>query len=132
MQTEPNATPPNGRFQPGNVAAVGHSSRSQKLRHAMLQAVTETDIAAIVTKLVEAATDGDLKAMTLLFSVIGKPVDDKPPVTITSDIRTEIAMLYPRRENPTHADIEARREQIRAIADRVKERRKIEAVAADQ
>lgn len=68
-------TADNGRFRVGNQAAVGHSSRSQRLRGAMLASVTEQDVQAIVAKLVDLARDGDTKAMALLFSIIGKPAD---------------------------------------------------------
>ena len=55
-------TPTNRGFQPGNQAAVGHSSRSQKLRHAMLAAITETDVQAVIGKLIDLARSGDIKA----------------------------------------------------------------------
>ncbi len=63
----------NGRFQPGNQAAVGHSSRSQKLRNAMLTCITELDVQAVTARLIDMARDGSLPAMKLLFDLIGKP-----------------------------------------------------------
>ena len=78
---EPSTTGTNGRFQPGNKAAVGHQTRSMKLRAAMLAAVTEKDMRAITKHLVKLAKGGDLKAIELLLNrTIGKlqasPVDE--------------------------------------------------------
>lgn len=70
-----NATVTNGRFQAGNQAAVGHSSKSQRLRAAMLQAISEDDVQDIVKKLVTMAKGGDIDATKILFGFIGKPVE---------------------------------------------------------
>lgn len=73
--TEPLTTGTNGRFQPGNKAAVGHQTRSMKLRAAMLEAVTDEDMAAVIAKLVELAKGGDLKAIEMLLNrTIGRPL----------------------------------------------------------
>ena len=89
MAEQPITTVSNGRFQPGNQAAVGHSSRSQKLRCVMLEAITEDDVRAVVTKLVALAKDGDLKASALLLDrVCGKVVAiEEPPVGWTPEQR---------------------------------------------
>ena len=68
-------TPTNRGFQPGNQAAVGHSSRSQKLRHAILQAVTETDAQVVTARLIDMARKGSLPAIKLLFDTIGRPTE---------------------------------------------------------
>ena len=89
MAEQPITTVSNGRFQPGNQAAVGHSSRSQKLRCVMLEAITEDDVRAVVTKLVALAKDGDLKASALLLDrICGKVVTvEEPPVGWTPEQR---------------------------------------------
>ena len=80
MIETPSATGTNGRFQPGNQAAVGHSSRSQKLRHVMLEAISEDDVRAIVTKLISLAKAGNLGAAKLLLDrTIGKVSVGEPP-----------------------------------------------------
>jgi len=80
MIETPSATGTNGRFQPGNQAAVGHSSRSQKLRHVMLEAISEDDLRAVVTKLVALARAGNLGAAKLLLDrTIGKVSVGEPP-----------------------------------------------------
>ncbi len=64
-------SPASNEFGVGNP----HASRVQKLRGAMLAAITEADIEAIVAKLIDMSRDGSLPAMKLLFDLIGKPVD---------------------------------------------------------
>lgn len=78
-----------------------NGGRFQKLRNAMLECVTEADVQAIVAKLIDMARAGDIKAATLLFSQIGKPVE---PTT------------------QSEQDPEARRQQIIAVAERVRAR----------
>ena len=74
------ATGTNGRFQAGNQAAVGHSSRSQKIRHVMLEAISEDDVRAVVTKLVALAKAGNLGAAKLLLDrTLGKVSVGEPP-----------------------------------------------------
>ena len=93
MAEQPITTVSNGRFQPGNQAAVGHSSRSQKLRCVMLEAITEddvrADVKAVVGKLVALAKGGDVAAIKLLFDrVLGKVVAiEEPPVGWTPEQR---------------------------------------------
>lgn len=69
---------PNGKFAPGNKLGVGnpHAQKVHKLRAALLQAVTETDIYDIVTTLIEQARAGDVaSAREVLDRTIGKPKD---------------------------------------------------------
>lgn len=81
MAEQPIATDTNGRFQPGNQAAVGHSSRSQKLRMAMICSITESDVQAITAKLIDQARGGDIKSATLLLGYIGKPTATEEPAS---------------------------------------------------
>ena len=104
-------TPTNRGFQPGNQAAVGHSSRSQKLRHSMLQAITPADLQAVIAKLIDLARSGDLRAAALLFSVVGKPSEQ--------DGVQAKAVASP--GEPLNS------ERIRAIAERVRCQRQTEA-----
>lgn len=118
---------PRGTFATGNQFSTGnpHASKVQKLRTAMLQAITETDVQVIIAKLIDLARDGDLKAMALLFATIGKPSDDRPPAAITSSIRQEIAMLH-RRDEPTAVDngmTDERRARILASVARIRSER---------
>ena len=67
----------NGRFAAGNTLGRGnpHAAQTAKLRSAMLSAVTEDDVKAVVGKLVALAKDGDVPAIKLLFDrVLGKVV----------------------------------------------------------
>ena len=80
MIETPSATGTNGRFQPGNQAAAGHSSRSQKLRYVMLEGISEDDVRAVVTKLVALAKAGNLGAAKLLLDrTLGKVSVGEPP-----------------------------------------------------
>ena len=101
-----------GRFAPGNKLGCGnpHASKVQKLRAAMLRAIGETDIEVVISKLIDLARSGDIKAATLLFSVVGKPVD-------ADNIKAQ----------PPSA--EQRGEMIQRIAERVRSER---AEASDQ
>ena len=71
-----------GRFLPGNPGGPGnpHAGKVGKLRTALVEAVTEQDIAEVVASLVKAAKSGDIPAAKLLFDrVIGKcSVLDEP------------------------------------------------------
>lgn len=73
-------TAPSGRFQPGNTAACGHSSRSQKLRGAILAAISENDVAEITATLIQQAKAGDQVAAKLLLGYIGK--EPSPSVAV--------------------------------------------------
>ena len=86
-------TPTNRGFQPGNKAAVGHSSRSQKLRHAILQAVTETDMQVVTARLIDLAREGSLPAIKLLFDTIGKPTETEPMKGETNNAEDRAATM---------------------------------------
>lgn len=72
-----------GRFVRGNSGGPGnpHGGTVAKLRSAMLQAITEGDVQAIIAKLVDQARDGDIKAATLLLGYVGKPVATEEPAS---------------------------------------------------
>ena len=81
MNTRPSPTADNGRsesgrFAPGNAFARGnpHARRVGALRSALLDAVTEDDIKAVIANVVSQAKDGDMAAAKVLFErVLGKP-----------------------------------------------------------
>ena len=86
----------NGRFKRGNRAAVGRQSRGQKLRGAILQAISKEDIEIVTHQMVDAAKSGDIDAMKLLLNFIGK--GEKPPtVAIQTNISTAGQMFTPGR-----------------------------------
>ena len=67
-----------GRFTKGNPGGPGNPFAAQvgKLRAAMYGAVTEADMKAIVSKLVEQAKSGDIPAARVLFGrVFGRPLE---------------------------------------------------------
>ena len=67
----------NGRFLPGHCGGPGnpHAQRVHRLRSALLNTVTPTDIEEIVHKLISMAKGGDVAAIKeLLDRTIGKPV----------------------------------------------------------
>ena len=74
-------TAASGRFQLGNTAACGHSSRSQKLRGAILAAISENDVAEITATLIQQAKAGDQVAAKLLLGYIGK-APEQPGVAV--------------------------------------------------
>ncbi len=64
-----------GQFAVGNAGGPGnpHGRRVERLRAALLDAVTDDDVRAIVAKLVEMAKGGDLRAMKeVLDRTLGK------------------------------------------------------------
>ena len=69
---------PGGRFAKGNPGGPGNplGGKVSKLRAALVQAVTEEDIRAIASRLVEDAREGDLGATReLLLRTLGRPVE---------------------------------------------------------
>lgn len=65
----------NGRFLPGHAGGPGnpHAGQVARLRSAMLAAVSEDDIRAIVRQLVDRATAGDVRAaQEVLTRCLGK------------------------------------------------------------
>ena len=74
----PNGRDDRGRFAPGNVGGPGnpHAKQVGKLRSAMLKAVTEKDMRAVVMKLVELAKSGNVPAAReVLDRCLGRPVE---------------------------------------------------------
>ena len=67
-----------GRFAPGNPGGPGnpHAKQTGELRSAMLKAVTEKDMRAVVMKLVELAKSGNVPAAKeVLDRCLGRPVE---------------------------------------------------------
>ena len=65
-----------GRFVAGNKVARGNplASRVAKLRTAMFKAVSDKDMIAIISRLVELAKEGDVQAAKeILTRTLGKP-----------------------------------------------------------
>ena len=110
--TTPNAAPSttivSGRFTKGNKAAAGHSSRSQKLRGAILASISREDVQAITRTLVAQAVDGDQGAAKILLSFIGKPTEG-PAVAIQNNFSTETSGHQPGRTAAILARIVASR-----------------------
>ena len=110
--TTPNAAPSttivSGRFTKGNKAAVGHSSRSQKLRGAILASISRADVEAITRTLVAQAVDGDQGAAKILLGFIGKPTEG-PTVAIQVNNASETSGHQPGRAAEILARIVARR-----------------------
>ena len=74
--TDPDGRDGKGRFTAGNKLAKGnpHAKRVAALRSALLDAVTEEDMRAVIAKLVEMAKGGDVHAIKeLLNRTLGKP-----------------------------------------------------------
>jgi hypothetical protein len=72
----------NGRSLPGNQAAKGNTVYRKlcAMRRAVLEAVTEEEMAALSRKLYELAIDGDLEAAKLLLLyAVGKPAPAVDP-----------------------------------------------------
>src|SRR6516164_3129532 len=73
----PNGRHVNGRFAPGNQAAVGDpgNTRMKELRRALLECATEEKVKAVEESLHELAVGGDVAAAKVwLDHVVGKPV----------------------------------------------------------
>lgn len=67
-----------GRFAKGNPGGPGnpHAQQVGKLRSAMLRAVTEADVKAIVARLVKLAKEGNVQAAReVLDRCVGKPTE---------------------------------------------------------
>ncbi len=80
--TEPNGRCDDGRFGQGNRFSTGnpHSATVGKLRTALLDAITEDDIKAVILKLIDLAKSGNIAATKLLLDrCLGKPAVDQPP-----------------------------------------------------
>ena len=81
-----------GRFGTGNKFGTGnpHASKIQKLRAAMLSAVAEKDVKAIVMKLIGLAQEGDLKASKMVLDLVGRPDGDVTAAATVSPAPAEI------------------------------------------
>ncbi|MCH8269929.1 MAG: hypothetical protein IH985_01780 [Planctomycetes bacterium] len=69
---------PGGRFVYGNPGGPGnpHAAQVARLRAALLAAVSEQDMTAIIARLVQLAKDGDVRAIKeLLDRTLGRPVE---------------------------------------------------------
>ncbi len=67
-----------GRYTAGNRGGPGNplAKRVGALRSALLDAVTEGDIRAVIATVVTSAKEGDMVAAKILFErVLGKPVE---------------------------------------------------------
>lgn len=97
----------NGRFAAGNTLGRGnpHAAQTAKLRSAMLSAVTEDDVKAVVGKLVLLAKGGDVAAIKLLFDrVLGKVVTVEEPPVSSPERAAKIAEIVERIRRARLAD----------------------------
>ena len=89
-----------GQFAKGNPGGPGNPAvtRATAFTLAMQRAVTEEDIRRAARALVEAAIDGDVQAIKLLFDRTMGPVTDK--MHLSGDVGTGriVVMLPPRKE----------------------------------
>jgi len=102
-----------GKFLPGNSGGPGNpfASRVGKLRSALISAVTEEDVQAVVKAIVTAAKSGDVAAAKLFFDrVLGKPVVDD--VTELDESRNRVLeMLQSQPESASQVIERIRRER---------------------
>lgn len=83
-----------GRFTAGNRGGTGNplSKRVNRLRSALLNAVSEADMQSVIAALVEKAKKGDVAACRVLFErVLGPP--------IAADIIERIEILEAKHES---------------------------------
>ena len=88
----PNGRDRRGRFAKGNPGGPGnpHARHVAQLRSAMLEAVSEKDIAIIIERLVDAAKGGDLAAAReILNRTVGKPI--QTAIWMQGDVANENA-----------------------------------------
>lgn len=84
----PNGRNGNGKFAKGNAGGPGnpYARRVARLRGLMLDAVSDEDLKAIVSAMVEKAKGGDLNAAREVLSrIIGKPADAPDPDRLDVD-----------------------------------------------
>ncbi len=77
-----------GRFLPGNPGGPGNpfARKVARLRSALLEAVTETDVAAVGRKLVSLALEGDTAAAKLVLDyLLGGPAPAVNPDRVADD-----------------------------------------------
>ncbi len=87
---------PSGKFARGNAFARGNpvNKRVQRLRIALIRAVTVSDLRDVVSKLLEQAKSGDLVAMRLLFDrVLGQPLTIPLPSPTMQETLDELNAL---------------------------------------
>lgn len=80
----------NGTFAKGNTYGQGnpHFRKVAGLRTALLNAIKEEDIAAIIQQMVTAARTGDIQAAKFVLSyAVGQPVAQVNPDDATADER---------------------------------------------
>lgn len=95
----PNGRDGRGRFAAGNTGGPGNPQGAtvERMRHALLSAVTEDDLRAIAATLTRNAKAGDLAAVKeLLNRVLGRPADSD---TLARLERLEAALLPPSPED---------------------------------
>ena len=74
----PNGRDGRGRFARGNAGGPGNPAggQAERLRHALLDAVTPADIADVAAALIAQAKTGDIPAVReLLNRTLGRPTD---------------------------------------------------------
>ena len=74
--TDVNGRDSGGRFAPGNKAGRGNpnNAKAQRLRNALLAAVSTRDVRAIISKMIEQAREGDTTAAKVLLDrLLGTP-----------------------------------------------------------
>jgi len=112
-----------GTFAQGNPGGSGNPFAAQvnKLRSVMLKCVSEKKMKNVVSKLVEMAESGDLKAIELLLTrTLGRPTSDSAGPTVAVQVNNQQPM----------SDDE-RRAVTRAIVERLRSARALEASAED-
>ena len=78
----------NGRFAPGNLGGPGnpYARLVAALKRALIEATTPEDIAAIASKLIALAKDGNVPAAKLLFRyTLGEPAPATNPDQVDTD-----------------------------------------------
>ena len=85
--------PATGRFVKGNACGRGHGRSPNRYRAAVVEAVTEADLRAVVRSMVKAARGGDVAAAKLVLSyTVGKPVEVEE-IDDGGDVEQEFAYL---------------------------------------
>jgi hypothetical protein len=79
LPTDDSGRDKKGRFGKGNRAGQGNPKhrKIQKLKSALLDAVSAADIKSVVKQLVKSAKDGDVQAAKLLFDRVIGPIKEK-------------------------------------------------------
>jgi len=104
MTPSTNGRDTSGKFLPGNSGGPGNpfASRVGKLRAALISAVSEEDVQAVVKAIVTAAKSGDIPAAKLFFDrVIGKPAIEE---TIEGERQENTARILAMLSNKVSTD----------------------------